>query len=47
MFGVTAWLTISINASEWRRRERYGLGALTGLEHHVNNAGIRQTGIIV
>jgi hypothetical protein len=32
MFGVTAWLTVSINTSEWRRRERYGLGALTGLE---------------
>ena len=32
MFGVTAWLTVSINASESRRRERYGLGALTSLD---------------
>jgi hypothetical protein len=32
MFGVTAWLSVSVNASEWRRRERYGLGALTGLD---------------
>src|SRR5262249_13507189 len=29
MFGVRAWLTVSVNNAEWQRRERVGLGALT------------------
>jgi hypothetical protein len=32
MFGVRAWLTVSVNNAEWRRRERVGPHALTRLE---------------
>jgi hypothetical protein len=32
MFGVSAWLSVSVNNAEWRRRECVGLGALTGLD---------------
>ena len=32
MFGVRAWLTVSVNNAEWWRRERVGPHALTRLE---------------
>ena len=32
LFGVTAWLALSVNNDEWRRREYVGLGGLTGLD---------------
>ena len=32
LFGVTAWLALSVNDDEWRRRERAGLDGLTRLD---------------